>query len=170
MGDVVYSDRRGSVAESELIARLDRFATLATRLDSKSVAAFPLGSHACHVSHVDKLNESVSCSNNAAFDGCKSCFRWLSIAVEEGHLEPSQPCVGREVGWPQRMINENSLWTDFSCWFRNEGIAREELPDRWVLYELLDRIFIRHSERYEIPSLEHCRKALTTLRLEYERN
>lgn len=160
--------KRDNVASSELLDRLDRFATLATRLDFHWVAGFPLGSHPCHPCHVEKMRWQTESLNDSIFRDFEICLRWLSIAIEEGHLEPSQRCVGRIVGWPQRVINKNSLWTDFFYWYYKDRISIEEIPDQWMFYDLLDRIFIPHLDRYEIPALEDCRKILVTLRLEYE--
>ena len=148
--------------------RLDRFATLATRLDSLSVTPFSLECHPCHACHIEKEGSMDRNTNGQAFIGKKASFQWLAQVMEEGHLEPSQPLVGKIVGWPQRMISRRSIWIDFCSWCYKQKILSIDRPEEQAFYELLDRIFIPHQDKYEIPPLKDCRKIFETLRVQYE--
>lgn len=165
---LAYCDKRGSVAETNLLNCLDQFATLATRLDSFDVTVFPLECHVRHVCHIEKGSPLDRNTIGQTYIGSKICFQWLARVMEEGHLEASQPAVGKHVGWPQRMVTIRSLWIDFRCWCSKHQIQSMELPEEWMFYELLDRIFIRHEDKYEIPSLNCCREVFAVLRGQYE--
>lgn len=164
------SDKGGSVAESQPLASLDRFATLATRLDFLNVTAFPLERHACHPCHAEIEGEKAGNQNCEAIIGNKFAFQWLTCALDEGHLEPSQPSVGKATGWPKRMISSRSLWIDFCLWCCKHMIQPFERPEEWAFYELLNRIFVRHNDKYEIPSLEVCQSIFQDMRGHYECN
>lgn len=168
MNGINCGDKRGSVTQSDLTAMLDKFATLATRLDFLDVATNPLERHACHGSHANKENESASSLESLAFVGKRGCFQWLKIVMDEGHLEPSQPWTGKAVGWPERRMPITSLWTDFCCWFRKQQITDDEMPEEYCFYELLDHLFIRLDDNYEFPPIEQCRHTFALLRQQYE--
>lgn len=168
MNDINWGDKRGSVAKEDLQARLDKFATLATRLDFLSVTTNPLGCHPCHVCHANKEEELTDSLKNQDLVAKRTSFQWLRIAIEEGHLEPSQSLVGKAVGWPKRKILIISLWIDFCCWVQKQKIGAEEIPEAYLFYELLDCLFIRHDDMYEFPPIEECREAFMSLRQQYE--
>lgn len=168
MNNINLGDKGDNVAKEDLIAHLDKFATLATRLDFLGVTTNPLGCHPCHVCHINKKDELASCLENQELVGKSVCFQWLKIAIEEGHLEPSQSCLGKAVGWPKRKIPIISLWVDFCCWARKLQIGTEDMPEAYFFYELLNHLFIRHDDMYEFPTLEECREAFTLLRRQYE--
>jgi len=168
MNDIILGDERDSVTESKLHFNLDQYATLATRLDFLDVTPFYLDCHACHASHAENTNESTSSSNSRSFFGIQACLKWIFFALEEGHFEASQPAVGRITGWPQRMVTLRSLWVDFTLWCAKINISKREMPDQDDFYELLDHLFIRKDDKYELPTLENCRAAFIILRKKYE--
>lgn len=168
MKDINLRDKRDSVAKENLIARLDKFATLATRLDFLGVTTNPLGCHACNACHANKKDELAYSLEKQELVGIRTCFQWLKIMMDEGHLEPSQSWAGKAVGWPKRKIPKISLWVDFCCWVRKQQIGAEEMPEEYFFYELLNYLFIRHDDKYEFPALEKCREAFTLLRQQYE--
>jgi len=168
MGEQINCDVRGNVANADLMARLYRFATLATRLDFLSVARNPLECHPCHNCHANKGDRSDSVIESRTSVTKMICFQWLKTVMDEGHLEPSQPDAGKAVGWPVRHIPIESLWIDFCCWFSKLHFANEEMPDEGLFYNLLDHLFIRHGDKYEFPSLEQCRETFELLRVKHE--
>jgi hypothetical protein len=158
----------GGVANLEFLTRLDQFATLATRLDFLGVSAFPLECHACHASHGEKTDNTENFSHNKACIDNQAGLQWLAIAIDEGHMEPSQPLIGRLTGWPKRMVALRSLWVDFTCWCSKMKIPKSEFPEQWMFYALLDQLFVRKNDKYEIPTLEKCRTTYHTLRCQHE--
>ncbi len=168
MTEEVLRGGRGNVAKLELLSHLDQFATLATRLDFCNVASFSLGSHVRHPCHVEKISNLENSQVSRFSKGTEFCFRWLAIAMEEGHLEPSQSLVGQSIGWPQRRVNRASLWLDFKLWSRKEKIPDYQLPEQIVFYALLDQLFNHVNDKYELPPLEQCRAFFSTLRQQYE--
>jgi len=97
------------------------------------------------------------------FDKISTILTWLSISLTEGHIEPSQPCVGRIVGWPQRPIFKNSLYVDFECWGVKKDLSSNAIAKRKLFYSLTDRIFISEEDKYCLPSLEECRRKFKCL-------
>ena len=95
-------------------------------------------------------------------------FDWLQIALKEGHMEPSQPDVGRILGWPQRSFAASSLRADFVLWCRRKGLKQLCVADSQLFFSLLDRVFYRQGSRYEFPDVEICRERFSELRSEYE--
>lgn len=63
-------------------------------------------------------------------------FEWLQIAIDEGHIEPAQPCVGRLLGWPQFSKHENSLWSDFILWGRKRGFSQLQIADNQLFFSV----------------------------------
>lgn len=167
MNGINCGDKRGSVTNASLLERLDRFATLATRLDFIDVTPNPLRCHVCHVCHKNKQDTLVSNSVSQVFIGKSSCFQWLKIVMDEGHLEPSQPYVGKTLGWPERRISIKSLWIDFCSWFQKQHRI-DEIPEEYCFYELLDHLFIRHDDKYEFPPLDQCQRTFAKMRQQYE--
>jgi hypothetical protein len=156
--------RCGDVAANEAVQLsepLAKFATLATRLHIYGVAGIPLGRHSCHDCHAKKCDED----NKLKPAERDSIFGWLKIICEEGHIEPSQPLVGRAVGWPQRNMSVKSLWVDFTCWCKTQII---DLPDSELFFSILDQLFIRSEGRYQFPPLETCRALLRDLEKKFE--
>jgi hypothetical protein len=90
-------------------------------------------------------------------------FEWLKVCVEEGHIEPSQPTVGRICGWPLRSFLCESLFIDFECWCSKKGIHPKERPGSKTFYSLTDSIFDRNDDKYHFPSLEQCRQKFKSL-------
>ena len=107
---------------------------------------------------VDEVNSSVNHD---------LIIEWLQIAMNEGHIEPSQPLIGQYTGWPQRPYLINSLWTDFICWIRknkNFPNGLHESMDCRTLFEYFcDQIFDRKKEKYEFPKLNISRKRFQDL-------
>lgn len=89
---------------------------------------------------------------------------WIQIAIEEGHIEPSQPSVGRLVGWPIRSFSVESLYVDLIVWCRQKDIREWDVPERSLFFALLDEILTRSGNRYEFPMLSTCRERLMRLK------
>lgn len=97
------------------------------------------------------------------FEKISIILAWLSISLAEGHIEPSQPCVGKIVGWPTRPFFKNSLYVDFEVWCFKKNFSRRDLVKRESFYHFLDKIFISNGDKYHFPPLEECRKKFTNL-------
>lgn len=97
------------------------------------------------------------------FDKISTILTWLSISLTEGHIEPSQPCVGRIVGWPLRPFSKNTLYTDFECWGLKKHLSYKEIANRKTFYSITDRIFISDGDKYHFPPLEECNKKFKLL-------
>lgn len=95
-------------------------------------------------------------------------FDWLHIAIDEGHIEPSQPCVGRILGWPQSSRHQRTLWSDFTLWCRKRELKQTQIADSHLFFSTLDRIFERVNDRYVFPSLDECQSKYLELRRAYE--
>jgi len=74
-----------------------------------------------------KVNTSVG-SEKLSLINSKVILEWLQIVVVEGHIEPSQPSIGRIVGWPKRTFSCNALFIDFTLWCRIQGIPNWKIP------------------------------------------
>lgn len=96
-------------------------------------------------------------------------FAWLSICLSEGHIEPSQPSVGRIIGWPLRPFFKNSLYVDFECWRSKQNLTGREIDMhmRKLFYSLTDKIFVDEGDKYHFPPLEACRKEFKVLSEEF---
>lgn len=75
-------------------------------------------------------------------------LEWLKICLIEGHIEPSQPSVGRLCGWPVRPFAVTSLYNDFTCWRIRNGASFQEVSDSTKFYSLVDRILPREGQKY----------------------
>ncbi len=95
-------------------------------------------------------------------------FEWLQIAIREGHIEPSQPCVGRIFGWPELSKCRRTLWSDFILWCRKRELSPMQIADSHLFFSVLDRIFERRSDHYEFPPLDVCQNKYSELKREYE--
>ena len=94
---------------------------------------------------------------------------WIQVAIEEGHIEPSQPSVGRLVGWPIRSFSVESLYVDLEVWCRKKGIRGWGIPECSLFFALLDEILVRSGNRYEFPVLETCRERFLRLNVAIQR-
>lgn len=90
-------------------------------------------------------------------------FEWLKVCLEEGHIEPSQPTVGRVCGWPLRPFFCDSLFIDFECWCSKKGINSKERPGCETFHSITNSIFLRELDKYHFPSLEECRQKFNNL-------
>lgn len=95
-------------------------------------------------------------------------FEWLHIVLDEGHIEPSQPCIGRILGWPQSSRHQRTLWSDFTLWCRKRELKQIQIADSHLFFSIVDRIFERMNDRYAFPSLDVCQSKYLELRREYE--
>lgn len=98
------------------------------------------------------------------FEQISLVIAWLAICLSEGHIEPSQPCIGRIVGWPLRPFFKNSLYVDFELWCFKKNLPRKEVSRRELFYSLVDRILISEGDKYHFPPLEECIKKFETLK------
>ncbi len=92
---------------------------------------------------------------------------WLLICLEEGHIEPSQPCTGRILGWPKRAFLKNSLYTDFKCRCLDQKIPEWKIPSNKHFYSITDKIFTSKNDSYLFPSLQEFRKKMHSIIQEY---
>lgn len=92
------------------------------------------------------------------FEQMTLVLEWLEICLSEGHIEASQPSVGRVVGWPLRPFFKNTLYTDFECWVLKKNLSYKEIANRKTFYSITDRIFISDGDKYHFPPLEECKK------------
>lgn len=160
----IESDKCDSVTNEKVILGLAQFATLATRLDRVCVTTNVSVSHTCHACYTmnkDKLTESF---DELTINHDNPILSWLAIAIEEGHLEPSQPFIGRLIGWPQREIGIYSLWVEFISWCYKQHIPKKTIPDQSNMCRILDKVFIRKSNKYLVPPLVQCRTNFNNLR------
>ncbi len=89
---------------------------------------------------------------------------WLSICFREGHIQPSQPIVGRLEGWPMRPYFKNSLHVDFECWCLKEGIPSYLIPSKELFYQETDLVFESIvGGKYHFPDLLVCREKFSKL-------
>ena len=95
------------------------------------------------------------------FEQISSILTWLAICLSEGHIEASQPCVGRVVGWPLRPFLKNTLYVDFECWSFKKNLVY--IAQRKTFYSITDKIFISEGEKYHFPPIEECKKKFKPL-------
>lgn len=115
---------------------------------------------------VFKTNQEVVATPSETsedFEQMSSIFAWLAICLSEGHIEASQPCVGRVIGWPFRSFFKNTLYTDFECWNLKQNLSWKEIANRKTFYSITDRIFISEGDKYHFPPLEECKNKFKPL-------
>lgn len=129
---------------------LSRLETLVTRLPGVNVTDFTLEGDTCDVCDTDK--------DVLKFVDCELVYQWFVIALEEGHIEPSQPQVGRIVGWPIREFNFSSLWNDYLCWNIKNGFTPDQFREKKQFHALCRYFFeVNVHDRITFPPLNHCR-------------
>lgn len=64
-------------------------------------------------------------------------IEWLSICLDEGHIQPSQSSVGKLEGWPIRPYFKNSLYIDFECWCLKANVPTYLISSRELFYQVL---------------------------------
>lgn len=84
--------------------------------------------------------------------------QWLEICLQEGHIQPSQPKVGKLEGWPIRAYFKNSLFIDFWCWCVSKGVSSFLIPSEMAFYQGTDAIFDVIEKKYQFPALNICRE------------
>ncbi len=107
----------------------------------------------------DEDSDAVTISKPIRIDAehAKLINAWITQALEECHIEPSQACVGRIVGWPVRSFAKNSLLVDFNCCCMQKGLPQNNKRDQDFL-NVLDQILEPQGNRYEFPPLSECRQ------------
>lgn len=91
-------------------------------------------------------------------------INWFEIALDEGHIEPSQPSAGRIVGWPVRTFNIRSLLTDFQVWCMKRNLGEVD-RERDINYKMFCRkIFLVEKDRVSFPPLDECRENFLRLK------
>ena len=89
---------------------------------------------------------------------------WISVCLNEGHIQPSQPCVGKLEGWPLRPYFKNSLYVDFECWCLKAKIPTYLIPSKELFYQGADVIFESIArDKYQFPDLKVCREKFSKL-------
>ena len=102
-------------------------------------------------------------SNNAS-DRKEIVRNWIEIMLKEGHIEVSQPYVGRIIGWPERSHSINSLYNDFLLWSRGTCVKGERAPTRGVFCSMLDQILLRRGDAYKFPPVAEAREKFAVLK------
>ena len=93
----------------------------------------------------------------------KLIHAWISQALEEGHIEPSQSSSGVIVGWPIRPYAKRSLLVDFDvCCMRN-GLPAWDKTRSNHFVNILDLILDPKESFYLFPPLEECRRRFEKL-------
>lgn len=91
-------------------------------------------------------------------------INWISICLNEGHIQPSQPTVGRLEGWPIRPFFKSSLYVDFECWCLRAGVPTYLIPSKDLFYQGTNAIFESiDSDKYQFPDLTICREKFSEL-------
>lgn len=86
-------------------------------------------------------------------------IEWISICLREGHIQPSQPSVGRLEGWPRRAYFKSSLYVDFECWCLKAKIPTFLIPSQKLFYQGTDTIFESIAcDKYQFPGLAICQE------------
>ena len=86
-------------------------------------------------------------------------IEWISISLREGHIQPSQPSVGRLEGWPIRSYFKYSLYVDFECWCSKSKIPPYLIPPQELFYQATDSVFESIAgEKYQFPDLTICQE------------
>ena len=85
-------------------------------------------------------------------------WEWFQIALDEGHVEPSQPVVGLIVGWPMRSFTENSLLVDFRCLCMQKGFVETDRERDKGFQQILERVFDVDEGRVTFPSVDESRQ------------
>jgi len=97
-------------------------------------------------------------------------FDWLRIACSEGHVDPSQPSVGKIVGWPRRKFSKESIYVDLLAWCHKQNVDKRYTPNRELAFLIFDDIFVADGNKYAFPELSLCRNKLLLLVETYELN
>jgi hypothetical protein len=122
------------------------------------------------IPHIPQLpqnkNNDPEGSQKLANKSTNLILEWLQIVVIEGHIEPSQPSVGKIVGWPGRAVLFKTLFTDFTLWCKRQGISDWQIPRKELFGSLLDEVFCRNSQgnKYDFPPRSSCLEKLSKLR------
>lgn len=119
-----------------------------------------------HVPQEKLSNPVISSKLNE--DSVRLIMDWLRIILGEGHISPSQPVVGKIVGWPTRSISIESLFVDFDLWCRGQGVLYWAVPGKGVLCSIADEVFNRNGNRYDFPPVSDCRGKFAILMGKYE--
>jgi hypothetical protein len=146
------------VADSSLSVQLNQFATLASRVNLSGVITKALDNHTMHTCHIEKTDGTGIPPSYSSKQEEEIILEWLSIVFDEGHIEPSQPKVGRVLGWPCRPFAISSLWVDFSCWFQKEQLPQVYFPAEEQFHELLAQLFNRKGDKYHFHPLAEYRQ------------
>ena len=96
----------------------------------------------------------------------KAIVDWISQCLHEGHIEPSQPCVERLVGWPIRSFRKSSILTDFRIYCMKNGLPENDSVRDNSFTAILDAVFDAKENRYSFPSLEECRHRFQKISIE----
>lgn len=74
------------------------------------------GCNECNACNEEKEQLRIAFSILATADDGElvDALDWIAIALQGGHIEPSQPTVGESVGWPVRKHFASSLYTAIS--------------------------------------------------------
>lgn len=91
-------------------------------------------------------------------------IKWFEIALDEGHIEPSQPSAGRIVGWPVRSFNFRSLLTDFQVWCMKRNLEEVD-RERDKIYKMFcEKIYHLEDDRVCFPPIDECRESFFRLK------
>lgn len=114
-----------------------------------------------------KVDASLLCVTNekvAILQLPQLVLDWISICLNQGHIQPSQPCVGKLEGWPLRPYFKNSLYVDFECWCLKAKVPTYLIPSKELFYQGTDVVFESIArDRYQFPDLMICREKFSKL-------
>lgn len=114
-----------------------------------------------------KANECIKLSADEK-ESIKLIFEWMQVALDEGHIEPSQSTAGKIIGWPCRSFSIESLFIDFDLWCRRQGVARWAVPEKRLFFFVVDEILHREGNQYGFPPLNDCRAKFALFKVKYE--
>jgi hypothetical protein len=125
--------------------------------DEKPSELIPNDIHTNHTIH----NEKFLIADKR--DACElsAIMGWIKIMLEEGHIEPAQPQVGRYIGWPIHKHFRNSLYVDFVLWCRKNLSMDAPLASRF--FRLVDQLLVHADQFYVFPPLDECREKFKKL-------
>lgn len=161
--DKLSTDINSSAVES--VTKIDLafyFSTLSTFLKNMSVEDFTsynqlIPSDIGEIPRIPHVPQAKEEDMNLLVD-------WMQVVIDEGHIEPSQPVIGRYLGWPIRSFHIRSLYVDFFVWCSQQGMEETNIPDQSICTSFFDKVFTRLGERYEFPPLQSCRIKFLELR------
>lgn len=162
----------------ERLAKIRSQATCAKKAEVHTGVIQSISPDATGIANTDTLNKEAAIESSSIITHhadskihvekayFKPIIDWVSQCLNEGHIEPSQPCVGRAVGWPVRSFKKSSLLIDFRLYCVKQGLSETDNVRDNSFITILDAIFDTEEDRYLFPSLEECRRRFNSIIIE----